>query len=140
MFIMGLMSRILLVEDDVYLRDVYVEALTDEGFSVETAEDGEIAFQKLEAEVWDLVLLDLTLPKLSGIEVLRKIRTSEAASRNKNFIIVTNNTITDAQDIADILSFSSEYLLKSDLTPQQFVEKVKGALVKSQSPAIPQQS
>ena len=125
-------SRILLVEDDAYLRDIYVEALTTEGLSVEIAEDGEKAFEKLEQEVWDLVLLDLKLPKLSGVEVLRKVKVSEIASRNKNFIIITNNTITDSDEIADILSFSNEYLLKSNLTPQQFVERVKGALNKNQ--------
>ncbi len=130
---MEAMARVLLVEDDVYLRDVYVEALTSEGLFVETAEDGEVAFQKLEEQLWDLILLDLTLPKLSGVEVLRKVKASEAASRNKNFIIITNNTVTDAAEIADILSFSNEYLLKSDMNPQQFVDRVNGALNKSQA-------
>ena len=117
--------RILLVEDDVFLRDVYTEALTTEGFSVTTAEDGEIGLEKIKEGNWDLILLDLTLPKLDGFQILRQARDSGLTDINKKVVILTNNTINDPDKMQEILELSSEYLIKSDLNPQQFVEKVK---------------
>jgi DNA-binding response OmpR family regulator len=123
-------AKILLVEDDLFLRDLYVENLKGEGFAVTTAEDGELALAHLEKSTWDLVLLDLKLPKLSGIEIMRIAKATGSAERNKNIIILTNNMISDPQEVEEVLSFSHEYLIKSELTPEQFIEKVKSALGK----------
>lgn len=122
--------KILLVEDDLFLRDIYVENLKGEGFSVTTAEDGELALFQIEKNVWDLVLLDLNLPKLSGIEVMRIAKATGAANRNKNIIVLTNSMLSDPTEVQEVLSFSKEYFVKSEMTPEQFVEKVKVALGK----------
>lgn len=118
-------AKILLVEDDLFLRDIYLEALTTEGFSVSAAEDGEQGFGKIQQEAWDLVLLDLMLPKLDGFGVLKKARETGAISNVKKVVILTNNTLNDPDKMQEILDLSSEYLIKSDMNPQQFVEKVK---------------
>ena len=68
-------QRILIVEDDSELSKIMRLELSHEGFETETAEDGRCALEKIQSEKPALVLLDVMLPKLSGLEVLRKIRT-----------------------------------------------------------------
>ena len=118
-------KKILLVEDDLFLRDLYIEALTSEGFPVETAVDGEEALSKFTQNTWDLVLLDLVLPKFDGLQVLRKLKEAGKLNNSKKTVILTNNTINDPEKITEILSLSNEYLIKSDMNPQQFIDKVK---------------
>ncbi len=120
--------KILLVEDDVFLRDLYEENLTNEGYAVTTAQDGEEGLAKIEEGGWDLVLLDLMLPKMDGFEILRKAKESGAITKSKKIVILTNNTLSDPAQAAEVLELSSEYLIKSDMNPQQFVDKVKGFL------------
>ena len=64
-------GRILLVEDDRFLRRAAEASLRQRGFAVTVAADGEEALAKVRAEIPDLILLDLLMPKLTGIEVLR---------------------------------------------------------------------
>jgi DNA-binding response OmpR family regulator len=65
---------VLVVEDEPTVRETLAEALAEEGLDVITAEDGAIALEKFRANAPDLVLLDLMLPRMSGIEVTRVIR------------------------------------------------------------------
>jgi DNA-binding response OmpR family regulator len=67
-------GRILLVEDEPAIRDVVAFALRSEGYEVEEAEDGEVALERALREPFDLVLLDVMLPGLSGTEVCRRLR------------------------------------------------------------------
>ncbi|PIR63730.1 MAG: DNA-binding response regulator, partial [Candidatus Pacebacteria bacterium CG10_big_fil_rev_8_21_14_0_10_40_26] len=56
-------KKIIIVEDEQYLRELYIQILQQEGYSVDSAEDGDIAFEKLSKNQYDLVLLDVILPK-----------------------------------------------------------------------------
>ena len=67
-------DSILIVEDDEAIADAVSYALTSEGFSVETATDGEQALERARSHTYDLMVLDLRLPKVSGIEVCRTLR------------------------------------------------------------------
>jgi two-component system response regulator CpxR len=124
-------TKILLVEDDTFLRDLYVENLLTEGFSVTAVEDGAQGLDKIEQEAWDLILLDLMLPKMDGFEILRRAKESGAIAKSKKVVILTNNTLSNPEQAKDILELSSEYLIKSEMNPQQFIEKVKGFLAQS---------
>ena len=66
--------RILVVEDDSVLRDGLSRSLRNAGYAVEMAEDGKLADQLLSVHSFDLVVLDLGLPGLDGLEVLRRLR------------------------------------------------------------------
>ena len=68
------MSRILVVEDEPAILDALAYTLRGEGFEVETAEDGETALAQVEGHDFDLMILDLMLPRLSGTEILRRVR------------------------------------------------------------------
>jgi DNA-binding response OmpR family regulator len=68
-------SRILLADDDVELGEMLSQYLGAEGFAVDTAHDGETALAKARSGNYDLVVLDVMMPRLSGFDVLRELRT-----------------------------------------------------------------
>ncbi|HLD11655.1 MAG TPA: response regulator, partial [Patescibacteria group bacterium] len=67
-------KTICIIEDDEFLRDLYVELLTGEGYTVIAAEDGEEGLRLLETQHFNLVLLDIMLPKIDGLDILRRLR------------------------------------------------------------------
>lgn len=69
-------KRILLVEDEPYLHELYNELLLGEHYTVDTAMDGEVALQKICAGGYDLVLLDVMLPKKDALTILQELQTS----------------------------------------------------------------
>jgi CheY-like chemotaxis protein len=67
-------KRILIVDDEEHIRMLYKEELLEEGYDVLTAGDGEEALKIVEKEVLDLVIMDVRMPKMGGIEALRKVK------------------------------------------------------------------
>jgi DNA-binding response OmpR family regulator len=118
-------KRILVVEDDDDLRGLYRETLTVAGFRVVEAADGVQALRNLQNHPPDLVVLDLRLPKLSGVEVHESIRT-----RNIPIVVVSGSP----QDLGDRVV---ECSLTKPVMPEKLVEAVQSCLV-MREPAIPQ--
>lgn len=118
--------RVLLVEDDRFLRRAGEAALRQRGFSVRVAADGEEALQKVQAEVPDLILLDLLMPKVTGIEVLRALRAADA-TRAIPVLILTNSS--REQDLEEIKKLGvADYLVKANLSLQELGDRVAGLL------------
>ncbi|MCH7541221.1 response regulator, partial [Patescibacteria group bacterium] len=67
-------QRILVVEDDQFLRELYDELLREEGYEVDLAPDGEIGLAKIIKGGYELILLDIMLPKIDGLEILRRVK------------------------------------------------------------------
>lgn len=122
--------KILVVEDDAFLREVYVETLQKEGFSIDTAEDGEQGLEKLKIGGWDLVLLDIIMPKLNGLEVMKKFKEEPNAKPSKCIIFLTN--LDKDEEIKEALLLGDGYLIKSQMTPGDFLKEVKTFLAKLQ--------
>ncbi|MFA6519180.1 MAG: response regulator [Candidatus Shapirobacteria bacterium] len=117
-------KRILVVEDDVALRDLYVQILTDSSFQVESVADGQEAFEAMKKGGYDLVLLDIILPKVDGLTILEKLST-EAPPEKPNFHVVVLSNLGQDEAISKAMSLGAEgYLIKSDYTPGQVVEQV----------------
>lgn len=116
------MVNILVVEDDELLRDIYRDTLSKENFRVETAEDGDVALAKINGSDWDLVLLDIVLPKLSGFDVLRKYRENRPANSIKKIVFLTN--LDKQEELQEIKKMGLKYLIKSQLTPGDLLRKV----------------
>ncbi|HLD01579.1 MAG TPA: response regulator [Patescibacteria group bacterium] len=123
-------QKILVVEDDLFLREVYIETLTSEGYFVESAPDGEVGYQKIKDGQWDLVLLDIIMPKTDGLEVVRKLKAENAPKTYKTLIFLTN--LDKEADIKEAMQLGDGYLIKSQLTPQDLLNEVKAHLTKSQ--------
>lgn len=115
-------GKILLVEDDEFLRDIYLENLTSEGYVVDTAVDGEEAFTKAKADGYDLVLMDIILPKASGLDVMRQIKALPQQPTNRMVIFLTN--LDKEEEIKEALTLGDGYLIKSQLTPEDMLREV----------------
>lgn len=124
------MNKILIVEDDQFIRDLYEFAFSQSNYTVDTAVDGEIAIQKLTTSSYDVVLLDIMLPKLSGMDVLKKIKSSENPSKNTPIVLSTN--LSEEKIIKDALELGvNGYVLKSETEPTDIVKQVTAILEKS---------
>ena len=118
------MSKILLVEDDSLMVKMYDLKFTHDGFSVAVALDGEEGLQKARAENPDIIVLDIMLPKMSGTEVLEKLK-EDPTTRDKPVIILTNLNVTE-EDVARCKDLGAkEILMKTDVTPQEVVDKIR---------------
>lgn len=119
------MPKLLVVEDDQNLRDVYQEEFESEGYTVETAVDGKEGIEKMQSFMPEVVLLDLMMPKISGFDVLKSAR-GNPALKNIPIIVITNIN----PDVQDLLKNwgATNFILKADNTPGQVAEKVKEVL------------
>jgi CheY-like chemotaxis protein len=119
-------KKILVVEDDTFLRDIYTEVLAKAGYNVQAGEDGEKGLEKIRQGGWDLVLLDIIMPVMSGVDVMRKLHEEPDFAPTKYYkklIFLTN--LDNDQEIKEALKFSDGYLIKSQLTPGDVLNEVK---------------
>lgn len=117
-------KRILIVEDDQALRNLYREILVQEGYNVTDVSDGEQGLFEMQKGGYDLVLLDLILPKMDGLQILKALQGSPPQNANKSVVILTN--LGQEQTVADAVSLGAKsYMIKSDFTPDQVVSEVK---------------
>lgn len=121
---MDMAKKLLVIDDDEYIRELYEEVLDDAGFDVDTAVDGVDGLDKIEKGKYDLVLLDIMMPKKDGVEVLRALR--EAKSDVK-VLLLTNLAHDPVMQEGKSLG-ALAYLIKADMTPDQLVVKVKEVL------------
>lgn len=117
------MQKILLVEDDQAFRDLYTEILTDAGYEVDSAADGEIGLKKIKQGGYNLIFLDMMLPKMDGLSVLAEVQKSKPTNNGK--IIVLSNLSQDIV-INEAIKFGADgHIAKHTLNPQEFVAKVQ---------------
>jgi DNA-binding response OmpR family regulator len=128
-------AKILLVEDDLFIRDIYSRVLQSEGFTVLTADDG-VAGLQLGKDNPDaaVMLLDIMLPQMHGIEVLSQLH-ANPATKALPVIMLTN--MTEESIIQEAMNLGAkDYLLKVRYTPPQIVEKVKAFLASQSEQAL----
>ena len=119
-------KKILIVEDDLFLREIYTEILTGAGYLVEAAEDGQKGLEKILLGGWDLVLLDIIMPNMSGIDVMHKLYEDPKFDPTKYYtklVFLTN--LDNDREIKEALKFGEVYLIKSQLTPGDVLNEVK---------------
>src|SRR3989344_3133686 len=116
------MARILLVEDDPMLLDIYRPKHQKGGFEVLVANEGEDAIRVAEREVPDAIILDLVLPNRDGWEVLETVRKKDALNKSK--IIVLSNLGQKEEVERGLKLGADQYLIKAHYTPSQVVEEL----------------
>jgi two-component system, OmpR family, phosphate regulon response regulator PhoB len=115
-------KTILLVEDDRFLRRACEVSLRQRGFTVLTAADGEEALCAIRAELPALILLDLLLPKLTGLEVLRTLR-SEENTRTVPVLVLSNSS--NERDVQEVRALGvADYLVKANLSLRELGDRV----------------
>lgn len=117
------MKNILLVEDETFLANLLKSRLEKEGLAAQVARDGEEALKFLEKEKYDLVLLDIILPKLSGFEVLKKI---QADPRLQKVPVMIISNLGQESDISRGQSLGTvDYFVKALISIEDLVSRVK---------------
>lgn len=116
------MPKLLIVEDDPYVRRLFERLFAFQKYQVATAKDGEEAKQKAESFVPDLILLDIIMPKISGLDVLRALKTNE---KTKAIPVVMLTNDNDEQTIKTAADLGARgYMIKSDFTPEEVLNEV----------------
>jgi two-component system response regulator MtrA len=115
-------ARILLVEDDPSIREVTAIGLGAAGFAVTTAEDGVVALDRFRAEPFDLVLLDVMLPRLDGYEVCRQIR------RTSTVPVVMLTARADTMDVVVGLEAGADDYVRKPFEVPELIARVRSAL------------
>jgi len=116
-------QRILFIEDDRFIADMYVMKLESEGWNVEVASDGEAGLRRALEDPPSLVLLDLLLPRMDGIEVLRQIRDA-AETRNVPVLILSNALgISGREQEARALGIV-DWVVKANTTPAALSSRI----------------
>lgn len=117
------MKRIVLVEDEELLADLIEKKLLRLGYEVKVAEDGEEGIFLIKQEKPDLVLLDILLPKRTGMEVMEAMR-EDKDTKDLPVIIISNSGQEVEVERAKELG-AKDWLVKTNFDPEEVIEKVK---------------
>ena len=116
------MKKMLIIEDDQIVGSIYVRKFQAEGFQVELAVDGESGLAATLKSKPDVVILDLMLPKLSGVEVLKKLR-AEPSTRDLPVVVLSNAYMSSL--VQEAKQAGANYcVIKANCTPKQLAEIV----------------
>lgn len=126
-------KKILLVEDDQFLAEIYAKKLGDEGFQVVAAGDGEEGLKAMKRKKPALVLLDILLPKKDGFAVLAEMK-KDPELKGIPVIMLTN--LGQRDDVEKGLELgASDYLIKAHFSPQETVERIRKVLAEGKEGA-----
>lgn len=119
-------AKILLVDDDITLHEMYAERLKAEGYTVVSAYDGEEAIDKAYQETPDIMLLDIMMPKINSIDVMKKLREDEKTADIP--IILLTALVQEISKIKKMMKPYDSYLIKSEIMPAQVIETIEKSL------------
>ncbi len=119
-------KTILFIEDESALQKTFGDFLSQEGYEIISAIDGEIGLKLAKEKKPDLILLDLILPKLDGFEVLKKVKEDEEI---KGIPVIVLTNLERIEDIEKALELgATTYLVKANYTLEEVLEKIKKTL------------
>jgi len=119
-------KKILFVEDEASLQRAIGESLKKVGYEVLSATDGQQAMEQIKSQDFDLIVLDIVLPKVDGFEVLKKIK-SDPEKKDIPVLVLTNlETSGDVQKALEL--GATNYLVKANYSLDQMIEKINSML------------
>jgi CheY-like chemotaxis protein len=121
--------RLLLVDDDAFLRDMYATKFTECGHQVESADSGQAALAKLDQDTtFDAIVLDMIMPELTGVELIKTIKQKFPAIKAA-FIVLSNQGQTE--DVEEAVEAGAVgYIIKAESIPSDVVKKVETLVLK----------
>lgn len=121
-------ASILIIEDERFISELYTRALERAGFSVSTVADGELALKEAVNNSYDIILLDIMLPTMNGVDLLYKMKSEHVQPPMRSKIIITTNLEQKEETRAKIEAMADGYLIKAEITPKELVVFVNQAL------------
>lgn len=120
-------KQILIVEDDQFTRDIYKETLSEDGFDIVTAANGVEGLAKAQEGGYDLVLLDIMMPDIDGLELLSRLKKNPPVKNIGAIVMLTNLSHDPVIKQAENLG-AKDFLIKSNYNLDQLMEKIKSFL------------
>ena len=115
-------KKILCIEDELFIGELYSRALTKAGYDVTVELDGQKGLELAQTNQFDIILLDLMIPTITGIDVLRQLRDKNKTPELKAKIIITTNLEQRDEVKADIENQADGYIVKANITPRELAE------------------
>ncbi len=120
------MTKMLLIEDDPLIYRLYQKLFTLEGYQIELAENGQLGLEKLKTYQPDIILLDIMMPTMNGIEMMTQLKT-DPSTKDIPIVVLTN--LADMRVTNMALSKGAVLcILKSQTEPEDVVASIKGVL------------
>jgi DNA-binding response OmpR family regulator len=113
-------KKVLCIEDEHFIGELYVRALTRAGYEITVEVDGQKGLELAKTDSYDIILLDLMIPSMTGMDVLHHLRTEVPNLRAK--VIITTNLEQRDEVRADIEKQADGYLIKAEITPRELVD------------------
>ncbi len=113
--------QLLCIEDEHFIGELYTRALSNAGYDVLVVADGEVALAEAEKDCYDVILLDIMLPSMSGVEILRRLKDPKRLTPLKAKIIITTNLDQEEDTREKIEQQADGYLIKAEITPRELV-------------------
>lgn len=113
-------KKVLCIEDEHFISELYGRALRKVGYDVTIMLSGEDGLRAAQSNAYDIILLDLMIPGITGFEVLRRLRKENPELTAK--IIITTNLDQEDESKTEIESMADGYLIKAEFTPRQLVQ------------------
>ena len=114
--------KILLVDDDAFLRDMYATKFSEQGDSVQVAQNGNEALSILTDGLFDVVIMDMVMPGMSGLDLLTAIKSHPSAKKCKYIVLSNQGEETDIQAATE--AGADGYIIKAESIPSEVVAKV----------------
>ncbi len=118
-------KTILFIEDDPFISDMYTHVLRKADYDVDTARDGLTGYKKATSGTYKLILLDIMIPDINGIDLLEKLRGVDGQGLPNTKIVILTNLAQDDESRRALENQADGYLIKADITPNKLVELVK---------------
>lgn len=114
------MKKVLIIEDEKFIGELYSKALQDHGYSVVVVSTGDEGYEQALKGGFDIILLDIMIPGLLGIDVLKKIKHEHPEIKSK--VIITTNLQNSQETIESLEKDADGYLIKAEVSPNELVE------------------
>lgn len=117
-------KKILCVEDEHFIGELYLRALTRAGYDVKIVIDGNEGLAEALTDKYDIILLDIMIPSITGFDILEKLRGKYPEKQIHAKIVITTNLEQGDEERSTIESQADGYLIKAEITPRELVEFV----------------
>lgn len=112
--------KVLCIEDEHFISELYVRALSKAGYDVTVELDGQKGLELARTDKYDIILLDLMIPTITGVEVLKQLRSDPSPIKAK--IVITTN-LEQREEIRERIEAQADaYIVKAEITPRELVE------------------